>query len=66
MTSKQAIALARKHATGNSSAELCLRDAVFADAMGDTKTVIARCYRSLQHSVGIFHSDARKLKAHIA
>lgn len=60
MTVQQVIALARKHlgcGSMESSARLCLSDAVSLHDAGDLSAAKNRALRSLQFSVGIFHAD---------
>lgn len=64
MNAEQAIILARKHvgngAAMESSARLCLADAVALRDKGRLVDAKARAIRSLSYSVGIFHSDYRR------
>lgn len=62
MNVSQILALARKHIGGNmeSSARLCLADAVKLYDAGDLKYARARALRSLEYSIGIFHPDYKK------
>jgi hypothetical protein len=59
MTLDQILALARKHLGGDmeSSARLCLADAVHLRDLGDFTHARARAIRSLEYSIGILHSD---------
>lgn len=59
MTLPSLLALARKHLGGamESSARLCLADAIEASNRGDFEVAIARALKSLAYSVGIFHPD---------
>jgi hypothetical protein len=59
MTVNQVIALARKHLGGamESSARLCLADAVALFDAGDLIAARRRALRSLQFSVGVFHPE---------
>lgn len=59
MTLNQILALARKHLGGDmeSSARLCLADAIHLRDRGDLTHARARAIRSLEYSIGIFHSD---------
>lgn len=62
MNTSQILALARKHIGGDmeSSARLCLADAVKLYDTGDLKYARARALRSLEYSIGIFHPDYKK------
>ena len=62
MTLDQTLALARKHLGGDmeSSARLCLSDAIHLRDQGDLTHARARALRSLEYSVGIFHPDYTK------
>lgn len=60
MTLETLIALARKHigsGTMESSARLCLDDAVALKESGDLFPAWYRALRSLDYSVGVFHPD---------
>lgn len=60
MTANQTIITARKHLGSgqmDSSARLCLADAIALQADGDLDAAKARALRSLAYSVGIFHPD---------
>lgn len=59
---KQILALARKHLGGEmeSSARLCLADAVKLYDEGDLKYARNRALKSLSYSVGVFHPDYQK------
>jgi hypothetical protein len=60
MTVLQILALARKHlgaGSMESSARLCLADAVALADAGDLGAAKSRALRSLQFSVGMFHAD---------
>tara|TARA_R110000868_G_C10600946_1_gene740499 strand:- start:84 stop:287 length:204 start_codon:yes stop_codon:yes gene_type:complete len=62
MTVHEIIILARKHvmqgeAPMQSSAELCLREAIELHEMGDLKTAKKRAIRSLAYSIGEYHPD---------
>ena len=60
MQISQVPALARKHlssGTMESSARLCLADAVALDDAGEFVYAKARALRSLSYSVGITHAD---------
>jgi hypothetical protein len=64
MTLDQILAAARKHvgngAAMESSARLCLADAVSLKDQGDFKHAKERAVKSLAYSVGIFHADYQK------
>lgn len=61
MNTNEVIILARKHvgngAAMDSSARLCLADAVALHAAGEFEAAKRRAIRSLEFSVGIFHAD---------
>lgn len=61
MNTDSAIILARKHvhngAAMQSSAELCLTDAIALFEAGDLVNAKARAVKSLGYSVGILHAD---------
>lgn len=59
MTTDAVIALARKNVGGSmeSSARLCLADAVALRDSGDLVAAKARALRSLAYSVGVFGAD---------
>jgi hypothetical protein len=61
MTANQVIVLARRHVNNGaemeSSARLCLADAIRLFDDGDHEAARARALRSLSFSVGIFHAD---------
>lgn len=60
MNTKQIITLARKHcaeAHMETSARLCLSDAISLYDKGDYTSAKNRALKSLQYSVGVFHSD---------
>lgn len=60
MTTDQIIIAARKHCgagTMESSARLCLADAVSLYELGDFKHAGQRALKSLAYSVGVFHAD---------
>ena len=63
MTLDKALALARKHLGGDmeSSARLCLADAVSLKDKGDYKHAYARALDSLAYSVGIFNVDYQRV-----
>lgn len=64
MNTKEVIALARKHASNGaamqSSAQLCLADAVALFDRGDLDNAKARAVKSLGYSVGCFHNDYKR------
>jgi hypothetical protein len=62
MTLDQVLALARKHLGGDmeSSARLCLRDAVSLRDKGDFTHAYARAIDSLAYSVGVFNADYQR------
>lgn len=64
ITAKQTLDLARKHigngAAMDSSARLCLADAVAAHDRGDLDRAADRAIASLRYSVGMFHGDFHK------
>jgi hypothetical protein len=61
LTTSKILAIARKHvgngAAMESSARLCLSDAVRAENDGELGTACACALRSLAYSVGKFHPD---------
>ena len=60
MNTNQVIALARKHlgaGSMESSARLCLSDAIALVEKGDLINAKARALKSIQYSVGILHKD---------
>lgn len=61
MNASQTIIKARKHigngASMDSSARLCLADAVALYDAGDTEAAKLRAIKSLSYSVGCFHPD---------
>jgi hypothetical protein len=66
MNTQNIIILARKHlGTGvmDSSARLCLADAITLADAGDYTYARARALKSLAYSVGMFHADYRKASA---
>jgi hypothetical protein len=66
MNTQNIIILARKHlGTGvmDSSARLCLADAIKLYDDGDLPSAKARALKSLAYSVGMFHADYRKASA---
>lgn len=63
MTTTQTITLARKHiGTGvmDSSARLCLADAVRLADEGKMDLAKARALKSIAYSVGMFHADYQR------
>lgn len=65
MTTSDVLKLARKHclartATMQSSAELCLADAIALFDKGDFEYARKRALKSLAYSVGVFHPDYKK------
>lgn len=58
----QILALARKHLGGSmeSSARLCLEDAVKLSDAGNFDAAKTRALKSLSYSVGVFHADYKK------
>jgi hypothetical protein len=67
VSTDKAIILARKHvgngASMESSARLCLADAINLQADGDYTNAKQRALKSLAYSVGVFHADYRKVAA---
>jgi hypothetical protein len=65
MNATQTIVLARKHLGGSmeSSARLCLSDAIALQDKGDFEAAKARALASLRFSVGVFHADFQKAAA---
>jgi hypothetical protein len=67
MNSQTAINLARKHvgngAAMESSARLCLSDAVELHDKGEFNYAKTRAVKSLAYSVGVFHADYQKAAA---
>ena len=65
MNTNQILIVARKHvgngAAMESSARLCLADAVNLYTDGDYAAAERRALRSLSYSVGILHADYRKV-----
>ena len=63
---EKAIRLARKHigngAAMDSSARLCLADALALMEKQDYEAAHARAVRSLGYSVGVFHADYKSAK----
>lgn len=57
MNANQTIILARKHVGTNSSARLCLSDAIRCYEDGLLDAAKNRALDSLKHSVGVFHPD---------
>jgi hypothetical protein len=64
MNTNDVITLARKHvgngAAMESSARLCLEDAVKLQAQGKLEDAKRRAVKSLGYSVGIFHADHQR------
>jgi hypothetical protein len=62
MNAEQVIILARKHLGGlmESSARLCLEDALNLRDAGRYDYAKQRAIRSLEYSVGVFHADYKK------
>ena len=64
MNTNQTIILARKHALNDcamqSSAMLCLSDAIALQNDGALTQAKARALRSLQYSIGAFHPDFKR------
>lgn len=64
MNTDTAIRLARKHVSNGaqmeSSARLCLADAIALLEKGDLAYAKARAVKSLAYSVGVFHTDYKK------
>lgn len=62
MTLDQVLILARKHLGGDmeSSARLCLQDAISLRDEGEFKYAYARAVDSLAYSVGIFNPDYQR------
>lgn len=63
MNSSEVLALARKHlgsGSMESSARLCLADAVSLMDKGDLKYAKLRALKSLAYSVGILHADYQR------
>lgn len=66
MNTHQIIIIARKHiGTGvmDSSARLCLADAIALYDAGDLPSAKARALKSIAYSVGMFHADYRRASA---
>lgn len=65
MTAANTIAAARKNLGGvmESSARLCLADAIALFDAGDLVAAKARALKSLSYSVGVFHPDYAKAAA---
>lgn len=61
MNAYEVIQLARKHANNGasmqSSAQLCLQDAIDLQRQGKCVEARNRAVKSLQYSVGVFHPD---------
>ena len=62
MTTTELLTLARKHLGGSmeSSARLCLADAVKSNDKGDIAAARTRAVMSLRYSVGVFHKDYQR------
>lgn len=62
MNAEKTIILARKHLGGDmeSSARLCLADAISLYDKGDTEYAKKRALESLRYSIGILHPDYKK------
>jgi len=63
MNTDQVLALARKHlgkCSMESSARLCLQDAVKLKDDGELRLARERAMRSIAYSVGVFHADFKK------
>lgn len=62
MTAQNVITLARKNLGGSmeTSARLCLTDAVALADAGNLNAARLRALRSLQYSVGVFHPDYKR------
>lgn len=65
MNVNKVIILARKHLGGNmeSSARLCLTDAISLYEKGEFEAAKKRALKSLAYSIGVFHSDYVKASA---
>lgn len=65
MNTELAIRLARKNLGGTmeSSARLCLADAIECVEKGQLDAAKKRALDSLRYSVGVFHADYRKASA---
>lgn len=64
--STTALRLARKHlgtSEMESSARLCMVEAVRAEERGELFVAIRWAHKSLQHSVGAFHADCARVGA---
>ena len=63
MNTFEVIQLARKHANNGaqmqSSAQLCLKDAIDLQQQGKCVAARNRAVKSLQCSIGVFHEDYR-------
>jgi hypothetical protein len=59
---KQAIELAEKNALNNGNAHFCLRDAKRLFGEGQYFYAAKWAWRSLAHSVGIFHKDYQQVE----
>jgi hypothetical protein len=62
MTTDQVLALARKHIGGamESSARLCMADAIALHDAGNIPAALRRAVDSLRFSVGVFHQDFKR------
>jgi hypothetical protein len=63
MNTDKIIILARRHLTGaisESSARICLADAIALMDSGETDFARLRAIKSLKYSVGIFHKDFQR------
>jgi hypothetical protein len=61
MTASEIIAIAKKHKGKNSSADLCLLDAIYCEQQNLEDHAKKRAIHSLAYSVGIFHPDYIKV-----
>lgn len=57
MNAAEIIELAQNHVGQNASAAICLSDAMKCLEKGEEEYAKKRAIRSLEYSVGIFHSD---------
>jgi len=64
MTTLKIIRLARQHvandAATESSARLCLSDALACYDAGDLESAVQRAIKSLAYSIGVFHRDYQR------
>lgn len=60
MNVNETIILARKHVGTNSSARLCLSDAIRCYENGLLVSAKKRALDSLRHSIGVFHKDYQR------